>query len=58
MGVGIAPKASIAERGPVGFPAGGTDGTGSPGGWGAIPIPIENRTNRDAQFLEQSIEER
>jgi len=28
-GVGIAPKAPIAEGGPVGFPTGGTDGTGS-----------------------------
>jgi hypothetical protein len=28
-GVGIAPKARIAEGGPVGFPTGGTDGTGS-----------------------------
>jgi hypothetical protein len=24
---------------------GGPDGTGSPGGWGAIPAPIENHKN-------------
>jgi len=33
------------EGGPVAFSTGGTDGTGSPGGRGAIPAPILNDTN-------------
>jgi len=41
------PEGPIAEGEPVGFPTGGTDGTGSPGGRGAIPTPIENHTNRE-----------